>query len=149
LTSHVSARLGSRQENSAASLPERIFQDAENRLPGELNCLPRSITAGWRSTIDGCSTFWRISGDQHKRRRPNVIFGNGLRKLRFAPRFGQNGVKAEHPSIRRGSRGKRGRRREQRPSRDQQSGLPRKILLGSAVSVREILVMAVISIRNK
>src|ERR1700730_1011856 len=83
LTSHVSARLGSRQENSATSLPERIFQDAENRLPGELYCLPRSITAGWRSTIDGCSTFWRISGDQHKRRRPNVIFGNGLRKPRF------------------------------------------------------------------
>jgi hypothetical protein len=58
-------------------------RNAENRLPGELNCLPRSITAEWRSTIDGCSTFWRISGDQHKRRRPNVIFGNGLRKLRF------------------------------------------------------------------
>src|SRR5580704_1911785 len=58
-------------------------RNAENRLPGEVNCLPRSITAGWRLTIDGCSTFWRISGDQHKRRRPNVIFGNGLRKLRF------------------------------------------------------------------
>ena len=27
LTSHVSARLGSRQENSAARLPERIFQE--------------------------------------------------------------------------------------------------------------------------
>ena len=53
----------------------------------ELNCLPRSITAGWRSTIDGCSTFWRISGDQHKRRRPNVIFGNGLRKLRLERKY--------------------------------------------------------------
>src|ERR1700730_4247609 len=83
LTSHVSARLGSPQENSAARLPSGFSRNAKNRLPGEFNCLPRSITAGWRSTIDGCSTFWRISGDQPKRRRPNVIFGNGLCKLRF------------------------------------------------------------------
>jgi hypothetical protein len=40
LTSHVSARLGSRQENSAARLPERIFlASLENR--------PVKVAARW------------------------------------------------------------------------------------------------------
>ena len=67
-------------QTAGADFPGMLKIDCRVNL---INCLPRSITAGWRSTIDGCSTFWRISGDQHKRRRPNVIFGNGLRKLRF------------------------------------------------------------------
>src|SRR5580704_14462482 len=40
----------SRRDAAGADFPGY----AENRLPGELNCLPRWITAGWRSTIDGC-----------------------------------------------------------------------------------------------
>src|ERR1700730_6545068 len=65
-------------QTAGADFPGMLKIDCRVNL---INCLPRSIPARWRSSIDGCSTFWRISGDQHNRRRPNVIFGNGLRKL--------------------------------------------------------------------